>query len=170
MEVFARQPGETAEGAARRIFAEKTEPAVGARCVLAPAVSTPPLPAGVQRFGFVPDAAYRRALDAKADPDEVPEPACGDWGDMPDGLQYFEAPRGDVPSLLFVRLREGDGLVAAQTVQLNPPEPRVAAAPLAGTRPEGLAGRTTPACSPTADPAGTGMHPRPTRPLKEPTP
>ena len=45
------------------------------------------VPAGVKRYTFSPDAAYAKELKALAN-DEVPEPPCGEWGEMPDGIQY----------------------------------------------------------------------------------
>ncbi|WP_245475967.1 hypothetical protein [Mesorhizobium sp. M7A.F.Ca.US.006.01.1.1] len=46
-------------------------------------------PAAIRRYAFSPDAAYAKELKTVADPDEIPEPPCGDWGEMPDGIQYF---------------------------------------------------------------------------------
>ena len=58
---------------------------------------------GAARYTFIPDKAYKKELDAKADPNEVGDPPCGDWGDAPDGIQYFEVQPGS-RSVLFVRV------------------------------------------------------------------
>jgi hypothetical protein len=42
-------------------------------------------PAAVRRYTFSRDAAYAKKLKAVASLDEIPEPPCGDWGEMPDG-------------------------------------------------------------------------------------
>lgn len=114
-------PGETAEAGVKRLFAVHTEKAVAARCVLAPYRDGKP-PAGVKRFTFVPDAAFQKELDAKADPNEVPEPPCGEWGDAPDGIQYFEAqPSSGARKVLFVRVGQDEPLFDEQTLRLLPP-------------------------------------------------
>jgi hypothetical protein len=71
-------------------FAARTDNALAARCVLAPYKDGKP-PAGVKRYTFVPDKAYGKQLVARGVPDEVPDPPCGDWGEAPDGIQYWEA-------------------------------------------------------------------------------
>ena len=78
------------------------------------------LPAGVKRYTFSPDAAYAKELEALADPDEIPDPPCGDWGEMPDGIQYFEVPAGDGQKLLFVRVGQDEPLFDEQTLQVLP--------------------------------------------------
>lgn len=119
VEVLDIQPGETAEAAMRRLFLEKTDKAVSARCVLAP-YTEGTVPAGVKRYTFSPDAAYAKELKAQADPDEVPEPPCGDWGEMPDGIQYFEVPAGEGHKLLFVRVGQDEPLFDEQTLRVLP--------------------------------------------------
>jgi hypothetical protein len=69
--------GETPQAAIKRHFAAHTDPALAARCRLAPYRGDKP-PAGARRYTFVPDAAYREELRAKADPNEVGDPPCGD--------------------------------------------------------------------------------------------
>jgi hypothetical protein len=120
VEVFDIQPGETAEAALRRLFLEKTDKAVSARCVLT-LYTEGSVPAGVKRYTFSPDAAYAKDLKALANPDEVPEPPCGDWGEAPDGIQYFEVQVGDVRKLLFVRIGQDEPLFDEQTLQVLPP-------------------------------------------------
>lgn len=127
VEVMDMLPDETGEAALRRVFADHTDPAIAARCVLTPATLIAP-PAGVERYTFVPDAAYQAGLDAKAVPDEVPEPACGDYGDWPDGIQYFELqPAANAQRLLFVRVGQEAPLFDEQTLQLLPAAPTDAA-------------------------------------------
>jgi len=107
VDVIDLGPGESASAAVRRVFAAATDAAVAGRCVLSayrdPLGARPP--AGVRRYTFVPNPGYRRALKAKQDPNEIPDPPCGDLGDAPDGIQYFEV-RGNAASgrLLFVRI------------------------------------------------------------------
>lgn len=117
VEVFDIKPGETAEAALLRLFLEKTGKTVGARCVLAP-YTEGTVPAGVKRYTFSPDAAYAKELTALADPNEIPEPPCGDWGEMPDGIQYFEVPAGEGRKLLFVRVGQDEPLFDEQTLRV----------------------------------------------------
>ncbi|MFD1983187.1 hypothetical protein ACFSOZ_10950 [Mesorhizobium newzealandense] len=119
VEVFDIQPGETAEAALLRLFLEKTDKTVSARCVLAP-YTEGTVPAGVKRYTFSPDAAYAKELEALADPNEIPDPPCGDWGEMPDGIQYFEVPAGAARKLLFVRIGQDQPLFDEQTLQVLP--------------------------------------------------
>lgn len=119
VEVFDIKSGETAEAALLRLFLEKTDKAVSARCVLAP-YTEGTVPAGVKRYTFSPDAAYAKELKALANPDEVPEPPCGDWGEMPDGIQYFEVPAGEGRKVLFVRIGQDEPLFDEQTLRVVP--------------------------------------------------
>ena len=115
VELFDIISGETAEAALRRLFLEKTEKAVSARCVLAPYTQGTE-PAGVKRYTFGPDAAYAEELKALASSDEVPEPPCGVWGEMPDGIQYFEVPAGEGRKVLLVRVGQDELLFDEQTL------------------------------------------------------
>ncbi|MER8847510.1 hypothetical protein [Mesorhizobium australicum] len=115
VEVLDIQSGEAAEAAVQRLFLEKTEKAVNARCVLAP-YTEGTVPAGVRRYTFSPDAAYAKELKAQAN-DDVPEPPCGDWGEKPDGIQYFEVPAGEARKLLFVRAGQDEPLFDEQTLR-----------------------------------------------------
>ncbi|WP_246691301.1 MULTISPECIES: hypothetical protein [unclassified Mesorhizobium] len=118
VEVLDILSGETAESAVLRLLLEKTDKAVSARCVLAP-YTEGTVPAGVKRYTFSPDAAYAKELQAAAN-DEVPDPPCGDWGEMPDGIQYFEAPAGEGDKLLFVRVGQDEPLFDEQTLRVLP--------------------------------------------------
>ncbi|MER9356210.1 hypothetical protein [Mesorhizobium sp. LSJC269B00] len=118
VEVFDIKSGETAEAAVLRLSLEKTDKAVSARCVLAPYTEGTVL-AGVKRYTFSPDAAYAKELKALAN-DEVPEPPCGDWGEMPDGIQYFEVPAGEGQRVLFVRAGQDEPLFDEQTLRVVP--------------------------------------------------
>lgn len=122
VEVLPLQPGESAEAGMRRVFLQHTDRKLAARCVLEKAAgSTPPPPPGVLRFNFEPDAAYQKELDARHE-DGVPDPPCGDWGDAPDGIQYFEAqPASGARSILFVRLGQDEPLFDEATLRLLPP-------------------------------------------------
>jgi len=120
VDVLDLVPGETTEAGIRRLFRARTAPAIAGRCVLAPYRGTKPR-AGAERFTFVPDAAYQKELDAKADPNEVPEPPCGDWGDAPDGIQYFEAqPASGARRVLFVRVGQDEPLFDEKTLRILP--------------------------------------------------
>ncbi|ESY03796.1 hypothetical protein X753_22585 [Mesorhizobium sp. LNJC399B00] len=116
VEVFDIKSGETAEAAVLRLLLEKTDKSVSARCVLTP-YTEGTVPAGVKRYTFSPDAAYAKELKALAN-DEVPEPPCGDWGEMPDGIQYFEAPAGEGRRVLFVRAGQDEPLFDDQTLRV----------------------------------------------------
>jgi hypothetical protein len=120
VDVFDLLPGETAETGIRRLFAARTGKELAGRCVLEPYRGTKAR-AGVRRFTFVPDSAFQKELDAKADPNEVPEPPCGDWGDAPDGIQYFEAqPASGVRRVLFVRVGQDEPLFDEETLRILP--------------------------------------------------
>ena len=61
-------------------------------------------------------------LAAKADPNEVPEPPCGSFGDAPDGIQYFEVqPSSAAKKVLFVRIGQDEPLFDERTLRLVPP-------------------------------------------------
>ena len=120
IDVLDLKRGESYETGMRRLFAERTEKSVAARCVLAPYSGDEP-PSGVTRYTFVPNAAYQKELDLKASPDEVPDPPCGDWGTAPDGIQYFEVhPAGGVRRVLFVRVGQDEPLFDEKTLRLLP--------------------------------------------------
>lgn len=116
VEVFDIQSGETAEAAVLRLLLEKTDKSVSARCVLTP-YTEGTVPTGVKRYTFSPDAAYAKELKAVVS-DDVPEPPCGDWGEMPDGIQYFEVPAGEGHKLLFVRAGQDEPLFDEQTLRV----------------------------------------------------
>ncbi len=118
-------PAETPEHGIARLFAARTNSKLAAQCVLTPYRGearglggvTPP---GVRRYTFVPDAALKKKLKAKADPNDVPPPPCGAWGDDPDGVQYFEAqPGSGVQKVLFVRLGQDEPLFDEATLRLR---------------------------------------------------
>lgn len=79
----------------------------------------------MKRFTFVPSATYEKALKAlkaQQNPNEVPEPPCGDWGTAPDGEQYFAVwPTSPVRRLLFVRVGQDTPLFDEMTLQLLAP-------------------------------------------------
>jgi hypothetical protein len=117
-------PAETPEHGIQRLFAARTEKKLAAQCVLAPFHDAGGLvgdaPAGVKRYTFVPNATSRKALKAKANPNDVPEAPCGAWGDDPDGIQYFEAqPASGVAKVLFVRVGQDKPLFDEATLRLR---------------------------------------------------
>ncbi|MEP6565369.1 MAG: hypothetical protein ABJB10_09535, partial [Mesorhizobium sp.] len=79
VEVLDVRPGEPAEAALQRIFQEKTDKTVAERCEPKP-YTEGTTPAGATRYTFKPNAAYIKELKALANPDEVGEQPCGEWG------------------------------------------------------------------------------------------
>jgi hypothetical protein len=121
IDVLDLLPAETPAAGVKRLFAARTDKALAARCVMAPFRGTKPR-AGAKRFTFVPDRAFQKELDAKADPNEVPDPPCGEFGDAPDGIQYWEVQPGSrVRKVLFVRIGQDEPLFDEQTLRLLPP-------------------------------------------------
>ncbi len=119
VDILALLPGETPEAGIKRIFAAHTDQKLVKRCVLAPYKGDSRQ--GAKRYTFVPDAAYQKELDKKSDPNEVGDPACGDWGDAPDGIQYFEAqPSSGARKVLFVRAGQDQPLFDEKTLRLLP--------------------------------------------------
>jgi hypothetical protein len=117
------KPGESPEAGIKRVWLSHTDAKTAAQCVIAPFVpdegssKTPP---GVKRYTFVPNAAYQKALDAKHE-EGVPDPACGEWGSMPDGIQYFEAqPATGSRKVMFVRGGQDIPLYDEATLHLLP--------------------------------------------------
>jgi hypothetical protein len=122
VDVLDLLPGETIEVGLKRIFASKTDPKIAKRCVLAPYKGeNEVVPAGVKRYTFVPDARYQKEINKKQDNDGIGDPMCGDWGDSPDGIQYFEAhPNGGVARVLFVRVGQDVPLFDENTLRILP--------------------------------------------------
>ncbi len=120
LEVIDLLPGETAKAGIRRFFDAQTAKALARRCVLAPYDSgvegTPP---GVTRYTFVADPQFKKELDAKAVPGDIPDPPCGKWGDQPDFIQYFEAHSG-ARKFLFVNVGQDDPLFDEKTLRILP--------------------------------------------------
>lgn len=114
IDILDLRRGETPEAGLRRIFAAHTNKAVASQCKLEPYAGPPP-PPGVQRFTFVPK------VPPKTSPDEVGDPQCGEWGDAPDGIQYFEVHPG-ARKVLFVRVGQDEPLFDEQTLRLFEPE------------------------------------------------
>ncbi|HEV7671424.1 MAG TPA: hypothetical protein VGS22_23135 [Thermoanaerobaculia bacterium] len=122
IEVLDLQPGEAPEAGLRRLFAARTDRQVAKRCTLAP-YREGNGPAGVARYGFVPDTKYAKELAAKNDPNEVPDPPCGDWGDVVDGIQYWEThPKSGAQRVLFVRAGQDEPQFDEQTLEILPPK------------------------------------------------
>jgi len=118
IESFALQPNEAVDAGVRRVYLAHTTKAIADQCVMAP-YTVGKAPAAVKRFTFVPNATYEKALKAKQNPNEVPEPPCGDRGIAPDGQQFFEVwPTGTVRRLLLVRVGQDTPLFDEMTLQL----------------------------------------------------
>ena len=121
VDVLDLLPGEAPEAGVKRLFAARTRKDIASRCVMMPYRDGKP-PAGVKRFTFVPHAAFQEALDKKADPNEIPDPPCGDWGAAPDGVQYFETqPASGARKVLFVRVGQDEPLFDEKTLKFLPP-------------------------------------------------
>jgi hypothetical protein len=116
IDVLPLLPGETAEAGLKRIFSSHTPAKVAKRCVLAPYPGDKR--PGATRYTFLPNAVYKKELDAKSDPNEVGDPPCGDWGDAPDGIQYFEVQPG-ARNVLFVRVGQDEPLFDGKTLRLT---------------------------------------------------
>jgi len=110
IDVFELKAGETAEAGLKRIFAEHTPKKIASTCKLAAFREDAPRK-DVQRFTFVPK------VPPKSDPDEVGDPQCGELGDSPDGIQYFEVQPG-ARKVLFVRVGQDVPLFDEQTLTL----------------------------------------------------
>lgn len=116
VDVFDRLPGESGEAAAKRIWASHTDKKLVARCVAAPYKGLKSRK-DVQRLTFVPNAAYAKELKKKEVAGDIPDPACGDWGDAPDGIQYFEI-HPSSQKILFVRVGQDIPLFDEQTLRM----------------------------------------------------
>jgi hypothetical protein len=124
IDVFDLTANETPEAGIKRVFAaHTTDKTLVARCLLKPYKGEDgPAPKGVKRFTFLPDAALKKELDAKTDPGDIPDPPCGDWGDAPDSIQYFEAqPASGARRVMFVRAGQDEPLFDEKTLRLLPP-------------------------------------------------
>ncbi|HET7452244.1 MAG TPA: hypothetical protein VFL12_05850 [Thermoanaerobaculia bacterium] len=122
VDVYDLKAGESAQDAMRRVFAEKTPRALASRCVLVTRhdefLKTPP---GIERYAFVPDKAYEAELAKGPQPDGVPDPPCGDWGESADGIGYWESqPQSGARRILFVRYGQDAPLFDEQTLKLLP--------------------------------------------------
>ena len=118
VDVLDLLPGETPEAGVSRIFRARTDKALAARCVRV-AYRGSKAPTGVKRYTFMPNAAYAKELKANANPNDVGDPPCGDWGDSPDGIQYFETwPASTVRKVLFVRVGQDEPLFDEKTLRL----------------------------------------------------
>jgi hypothetical protein len=124
VDVIDLLPYETIETGLRRFFFTHTDKSIAKRCVLAGYPGGKPAE-GTKRYTFVPNAEYRRELKAKANPNLIGDPPCGEFGEGPEGVQYFEVwPQGTVRKALFVREGQDEPLFDAMTLQLNAPEQR----------------------------------------------
>jgi hypothetical protein len=116
VDVLPLLAGETAKEGIKRIFLSHTPSKIAKRCVLAPYPGDKR--AGAARYTFLPNAVYKKELGAKADPNEVGDPPCGDCGDAPDGIQYFETQPG-ARRVLFVRAGQDEPLFDEKTLRLT---------------------------------------------------
>jgi hypothetical protein len=124
IETFDLNNGESIEAGLERIFDLHTpDKTLVKRCELKPYHGYQDVvPPGVKRYTFLPNAKYQKVVDKKnAANDGVPDPECGDWGDAPDGIQYFETqPGNNVHRVMFVRVGQDDPLFDEKTLRLLP--------------------------------------------------
>ncbi len=121
VQVIDLRPGETAKQGLRRFFDAHTAKALGARCLLAPYTEGEKPPPGVTRYTFVADAALKKELEAKNPPGDIPDPPCGDFGDQPDFVQYYEVHEG-ARRVLLVNAGQDDPLFDEKTLRILPPK------------------------------------------------
>ena len=118
IEVFDLRPGETAQAGMMRIFRANTEKKLAVRCAIARYKGYDKPPPGVLRYEFVPAGAYAREVKVKSRPDEIGDPPCGDYGQMPDGIQYFEVrPADKARKVLLVRAGQDEPLFDEKTLR-----------------------------------------------------
>lgn len=126
IDVIDLLPYETVETGLRRFFFTHSDKSIAKRCVLAEYSGVKPAEGG-KLYTFVPNAEYRKELKAKSNPNEIPAPPCGEWGDGPDGVQYFEVwPQSTVRKVLFVREGQDEPLFDQESLQLISPEIKLA--------------------------------------------
>jgi hypothetical protein len=109
IDVFDRLPGESGEAAVKRIFAAHTGKEFVAKCVARPFRGMKSRK-DVKRYTFV--LKNPKAMKETPD-DEIPPPPCGDWGDSPEGIQYFEV---HPTKIFFVRAGQDIPLFDEQTL------------------------------------------------------
>ena len=120
IETFALQADEKPEAAIKRVFTEHTaDKDLVARCLVKPYKGYEATPKNAKRYTVLPNAALKKELDAKTDAGDIPEPPCGDWGDMPDSVQYYEAQEG-AGRIMVVRAGQDEPLFDEKTLRLLP--------------------------------------------------
>jgi hypothetical protein len=122
IETFVLKDKETPRDGIKRVFDEHTpDKSLAARCLVQPYRGEGPVPEGAKRYTILPNAALKKELDAKQDPGDIPEPPCGEWGDMPDSVQYYEAQEG-VGRIMIVRAGQDEPMFDEKTLRLLPPK------------------------------------------------
>ena len=122
IETCVLKDNETPREGIKRVFDEHTpDKFLAARCLVQPYQGEGPVPKGAKRYTVLPNAALKKELDAKQDPGDIPEPPCGEWGDMPDSVQYYEAQEG-VGRIMIVRAGQDEPMFDEKTLRLLPPK------------------------------------------------
>ncbi len=116
VEVIPLEKGEDARAAITRHFRARTDTRFVGRCEIAPSPEKSKRK-GVTRYTFVPDAAYAKEVEKNSRPDEVGDPPCGDYGESPDGIAYYEAQAGS-GAVLFVVVGQDDPLFDQETLTI----------------------------------------------------
>jgi hypothetical protein len=121
VDVFDLKSGELPESGIRRLFAGRTaDKKLVAHCVLKPYRGEGRTPADVKRYTFLPDPMFAKELKAKEVPGDIPDPPCGEWGDAPDGIQYWEAqPANSKTRVMMVRPGQDTPLFDEATLRLH---------------------------------------------------
>lgn len=114
--VIPREKGEDDRRAITRHFQAHTDTKLAPRCVIAPSPEKSKRK-GITRYTFVPDAAYAKEVKKNSRPDEVGDPPCGDYGESPDGIAYYEAQAGS-GAVLFVVIGQDDPLFDQDTLTI----------------------------------------------------
>jgi hypothetical protein len=120
IETFPMQPDEKPEAAIKRVFTEHTsDKDLVARCQVKPYKSEDAALKGAKVYTVLPNAALQKELDKKNDPGDIPDPPCGDWGDMPDSEQYYQVQDG-ANRIMIVRAGQDEPMFDQKTLRLLP--------------------------------------------------
>lgn len=121
VEIFDLKPDERIQPGIKRIFLDHSKPHLATRCVLVPYGGEKP-PAGIERYSLVPNRGYKKEMSKRAGRGEPPAAPCGEFGDAPDTVRYFEAqPRTGARKVLFVRVGKDEPFFDEKTLRLLPP-------------------------------------------------
>ncbi|WP_185975160.1 hypothetical protein [Mesorhizobium sp. WSM4310] len=118
VEVFDIKSGETAEAAVQRLFLEKTDKTVSARCVPAP-YTEGTMPAGVKRCTSSPDAAYAKELKRLPTPIRSRSHPAATGAGWPTASSISRCRRVRGGRMLLVRVGQDEPLFDEQTLRVQ---------------------------------------------------